>query len=157
MGDQMSVRSLAEIMEEMRRRYQQHPKLRRGWRVLAGGDEYGYSDLFFYGPNIGVWQLKGELKSPHELIGAGAKVVARRVDDEIRELMEQGSPMPFEMISPHPRLRDRAIVAAGIGRYQRSTDQLKDLLPSGQRGIDLKLKRRLDELRQKFGLDVGYR
>lgn len=144
-------------MEEMRRYYQRYPKLRKGWRVLAGGDEYGYSDLFFYGPNLGVWQVKGELKSPHELIGAGVKVAARKVDDEIRELMERGSPMPFGLVSHHPRFRDRAIIAAGVGRYRRSTDQLKDLLPDQQRGMDLELKRRVDELRRKLGLDVGYR
>jgi len=156
-GDNMSVRSLANIMEEMRKRYRQYPKLQNKWRVLAGGDDYGYRDLFFYGPDVGIWQIKGELKSPYEMVGAGARVAARKVDDEIRALMEKGSPMPFGLISPHPKFRDRAIVAAGIGRYQESTEHLRGLLPGRQRKMDLELKRKLDELRRKLELDVAYR
>jgi hypothetical protein len=45
-------------MEEMRGYHKKYPTLRRRWRVLAGRDEYGCSDLFFYSPNIGVWQIK---------------------------------------------------------------------------------------------------
>ena len=153
----MSVRSLAKIMEEMRKRYRQYPKLRKKWRVLAGGDEYGYSDLFFYGPGVGVWQVKGELKSPYEMVGAGARVAARKVDDEIRELMEQGIPMPFGLISPHPKFKNRAIIAAGVGRYQESTERLRGLLPGRQRKVDLELKQKLDEIRRKLGLDAAYR
>ena len=144
-------------MEEMRRRYSQHPKLQNKWRVLAGGDDYGYSDLFFYGPDVGIWQIKGELKSPYEMVGAGARVAARKVDDEIRELMEEGLPMPFGLISPHPKFSDRAIVAAGIGRYQESTEHLRGLLPGSQRKVDIELKLKLDEIRRKFGLDAAYR
>ncbi len=153
----MSIRSLAEIMEEMRRRYRRYPKLRRKWKVLAGGDEYGYNDLFFYAPNVGMWQIKGELKSPYEMVGAGARVAARKIDDEIREVMEEGMPMPFGLISPHPELKDRAIIAAGIGRYQESTERLRDLLPKRQRSVDLELKQKLDEQRRKLGLDAAYR
>ena len=153
----MSVRSLAEIMEEMRKRYKRYPKLRRRWRVLAGGDEYGYSDLFFYGPEIGVWQIKGELKSPYEMVGAGARVAARKVDDEIREVMEQGIPMPFGLISPHPEFKDRAIIAAGMGRHQETTERLKGLLPGRQRRVEGELRQKLDELRRKLGLDAAYR
>lgn len=156
-GDNMSVRSLAKIMEEMRKRYRQYPKLQKKWRVLAGADDYGYRDLFFYGPDVGIWQIKGDLKSPYEMVGAGARVAARKVDDEIRGLMEQGLPMPFGLISPHPEFRDRAIVAAGMGRYQESTEHLRGLLPGRQRKVDLELKQKLDEIRRKFGLDAAYR
>lgn len=152
----MSVRSLAEIMEEMRKRYKSHPKLRRKWRVLAGGDEYGFSDLFFYAPKLGVWQVKGELKSPHELVGAGARISARKVDDEIRELMEQGVPMPFGLVSPHPKLADRAIIAAGLGRYQESTEHLKELFSSKERKLDSELRRKVKKLRSELGLDLAY-
>ena len=153
----MSVRSLAEIMEEMRKYYKAHPKLRGKWRVLAGSDEYGYSDFFFYGPEIGVWQIKGDLKSPYELVGAGARVAARKIDNEIREVLEQGAPMPFGLISPHPEYRDRAIIAAGVGRYQESTERLRGLLPGRQRRAEQELKQKLDELRRKLGLDAAYR
>ncbi len=152
----MTVRSLAEVMEEMRRRYKRYPKLRRKWRVLAGTDEYGFSDIFFYAPGLGVWQVKGELKSPHELVGAGAKVAARKVDDEIRELMEQGTPMPFGLISPHPKLKDRAIIAAGLGRYQETTKRLKEHFSSRERKVDAELRRKIEKMRRELGLDIAY-
>jgi hypothetical protein len=152
----MTVRSLAEIMEEMRRRYKRYPELRRKWRVLAGSDEYGFSDLFFYAPELGVWQVKGELKSPYELVGAGARVAARKVDDEIRELMEQGAPMPFGLISPHPKLKDRAIIAAGLGRYQETTKRLKEHFPSHAREVDAELRRKIEKKRRELGLDIPY-
>ncbi|MFQ6129781.1 MAG: hypothetical protein ACE5OT_03095 [Candidatus Hadarchaeaceae archaeon] len=152
----MAVRSLAEVMDEMRRRYKRHPKLRRKWRVLAGTDEYGFSDIFFYAPELGVWQVKGELKSPYELVGAGAKVVARKVDDEIRELMEQGAPMPFGLISPHPKLKDRAIIAAGLGRYQKTTKRLKEHFSSRERKVDAELRRKIEKMRRELGLDIAY-
>lgn len=91
------------------------------------------------------------------MVGAGARVAARKVDDEIRDLMGQGLPMPFGLISPHPQFKDRAIIAAGIGRHQESTERLRGLLPGRQRKVDLELKRKLDELRRKFELDVAYR
>lgn len=152
----MPVKSLAEIMEEMYREYRRSRREQRGWRMLAGTDEYGHSDIFFYGPRAGIWQVKGEVKSPHELIGAGAKVVARRIDDEIRELMDQGSPMPFGFLSPHPRSKNRAIIAAGIGRHSESIERLKKLLPSKQQRLDLELRLKLRELRREFGLDAAY-
>ncbi len=152
----MAVRSLAEIMEEMRRRYKRHPKLRRKWRVLAGRDEYGFSDLFFYAPELGVWQIKGDLKSPYELVGVGAQIAARKVDDEIRELMEQGVPMPFGLISPHPKLKDRAIVAAGLGRYQETTKRLKEHFSSRERTVDAELRQKIKKMRRELGLDIAY-
>jgi hypothetical protein len=152
----MAVRSLAEVMEEMRRRYQKSRREREKWRMLAGGDERGYSDLFFYGPKAGLWQIKGEMKSPYELVGAGAKVVARKVDDEIRELMEQGQPIPFGLMSPHPEHKDRIIIASGIGRYQESTARLKELLPGKQRELDVELRIKLEKLRRELDLDMAY-
>ncbi len=152
----MAVRSVAEVMEEMRRRYQKNRREREKWRMLAGGDERGYSDLFFYGPKAGLWQIKGEMKSPYELVGAGAKVVARKIDDEIRELMEQGQPMPFGLLSSHPKHKDRIIIASGIGRYQESTARLKELLPGKQRELDVELRMRLEKLRRELGLDIAY-
>ncbi len=152
----MSVRSLAEIMEEMRKYYKANPELRRKWRVLAGSDEYGFSDLFFYAPKLGIWQIKGELRSPNELIGAGARVSARKIDEEIRALMEQGTPVPFGLISPHPKLRDHAIIATGLGRYQETTKQLKEHLTSRERKADAELKKRIERLRRELGLDLAY-
>lgn len=152
----MQIRSLAEIMEEMRKHYKRCPKLRRKWRMLAGSDEHGFSDMFFHAPKVGLWQIKGELKSPYELVGAGSKIPARKVDDEIRALMERGAPMPFGFISPHPKHKDRAIVAAGLGRYQTSTERLKEHFSSRERETDAGLRRRIEKLRRELGLDIPY-
>lgn len=153
----MGVRSVSEIMAEMLSRYKQRPSLQEKWRFLAGLDEHGYSDFFVYGPSFGIWQIKGELKNPYELFGAGAKVAPRRIDDDIRDALEQGSPMPFGFLSPHPRLSDRAIIAAGVGRYQESTEELKSALPSRHNLAERELRRKLDEIRRKHGIDAAYR
>ena len=152
----MKVRPLGEIMEEMRKHYVKHPKLRDRWRVLGGRDEHGFNDLFFYGPGMGIWQIKTEQKSPYELFGAGAKVAARKIDDEIRGLMEIGLPMPFGLMTPHPRLRDRATFAAGIGRYQDKTETLMEHFSSRERMVDAELLKRAEEMRRKLGLDIPY-
>jgi len=152
----MGVRSLAEIMEEMRKRYVRYPKLRSGWRVLGGRDDYGFNDLFFYGPGIGIWQIKSEQASPYQLVGAGARVAARKIDDEIRDLMEVGMPMPFGLMSPHPSLKDRAIIAAGLGRYQERTENLLEHFSSRERRVDAELRKRAEEIRRKLGLDIPY-
>lgn len=152
----MRIKSLAEIMEEMRRHYERRPRERRGWRVLGTKDQRGYADLFFYGPKAGLWQIKGELKSPYELMGAGVRIGVRRIDDEIRELMEHGRPLPFGMISPHPKRKDTAIIASGIGRYLESSERMRTMLSSKQRELDIKLRNKLEKLRYKFGLDAAY-
>jgi len=153
----MKIKSLAEIMEEMRRRYKRRPKERDKWRMLGGRDERGFTDFFFYGPKEGLWHVKGESKSPYELLGAGTRFSARKIDDEIQELMEQGRPLPFGIMSPHPRRKDTAVIAAGIGRYPESVRPIKGLLSGKQRELDAELRRRVEELRRKHGLDVGYR
>jgi len=152
----MAVRSPAEIMEEMRRYYRARPGLRKSWRVLAGRDDHGFSDFFFCAPRLGIWQIKGEMRSPYELVGAGARLTARKVDDEIGRLMEGGMPVPFGMISPHPRFRDRAIVAAGLGSYQESMEGLRELIPPPAREVDLQLVRKLRKMRGEMGLDSAY-
>ncbi len=153
----MSVRPISEIMAEMLSSYKRRPKLREKWRVLAGLDEHGYSDFFVYGPGVGIWQIKGELKNPYELVGAGSRVVPRKVDDEIISVLEQGAPMPFGMISPHPKVKNRAIVTSGVGRYQESTEELKSMLPGKHHKSERELRQKLDELRMKFGIDAAYR
>jgi hypothetical protein len=152
----MKVRSISEIMEEMLRKYRQKPSLQEKWRFLAGRDDRGYSDFFIYGPTFGIWQIKGELRNPYELVGAGARVFARKMDEEIREIMEQGAPMPFGFLSPHPRLRDHVIVASGIGRYQESMDEIRAALPDSHHAAERELRKKLEELRRKFGLDTPY-
>lgn len=153
-GEPMAVKTPAEILEEMRRKYQESPKLQSKWRVVAGVDEHGYSDFFFYGPRAGIWQIKGEMKNPYELVGAGSRVFARDINQEIRELMEQGQPMHFGMISPHPRDASRVIIATGVGKYSETTGQLKETIHGLKRDLELRMK--LDKLRRELGLDLGY-
>lgn len=154
MGESMAIKTPAEILEEMRRKYRENPELQSKWRVIAGMDEHGYSDFFFYGPNAGVWQIKGEMKNPYELIGAGSRIFARDINREIRELIEQGQPMQFGMISPHPTDRRKVIIAAGKGKYSEATGQLKEVLRGLKRDLELRMK--LDRLRRELGLNLGY-
>lgn len=150
------MKSLAEIMEEMRKNYKKRPKERSGWRVLAGTDPHGYRDIFFYGPKSGIWLIKGEFRTPYELVGAGARITARDVDAEIRELMGQGRPLPFGFMTPHPKSKDIAIIAAGVGRYGEATNLLKESFSNKQRKTELRLREKLDRLRYELGLNVGY-
>ncbi len=153
----MSVRSISEIMAEMLRQYRRRPGLQDKWRFLAGLDENAATDFFVYGPTFGVWQIKGELRNPYQLVGAGAKVAPRKIDDDIRCVLDLGTPVPFGFMSPHPQLRGRAIMAAGVGRYQESMEQLRSALPSRHHLAERELTLRLDEIRRKFGIDAAYR
>ncbi|MCD6248525.1 MAG: hypothetical protein J7J17_03665 [Hadesarchaea archaeon] len=152
----MRIKPLSEIMEEMHKRYRRYPKEQKKWRVLGGRDERGFTDLFFYEPEGSLWHVKGEPKSPYELLGAGARFSIRKIDEEIRRAMEQGRPLPFGIVSPHPTREDIAIIAAGIGRYQKSTRALRELFSPKQRKIDKKLSLKIEELRRRYGLDTGY-
>lgn len=147
------VKSLAEIMEEMLRCYKRSP---RGWRMLSNRDEWGHQDFFFYGPKVGLWQVKGEFRTPYELVGAGAKLAAERVDDRIRELIRQGSPMPFGMLSPHPTQKDSVIIAAGVGQYLEAHPPVGEFLSEKQRRLDSELRAKLEKLRRDLGMDVAY-
>ena len=149
------MRPVAEIMEEMRRAYKRDRR-KREWRVLEGMDSRGHHDLFFYSPSSGLWQIKAELKSPHEFLGVGTKLVRRKVDERVKEVVEEGRPVPFGLMSIHPERRDRLIIAAGVGKHSESTDRLKELLSSRQRDLDVKLRRELERLCRREGLDIAY-
>ena len=148
------VKPIAEIMDEMRRAYKRDPR-KREWRVLEGLDHRGHHDLFFYSPSAGLWQVKAEAKSPHEFLGIGTKLV-RNVDERIREVVGEGRPVPFGLMSIHPKRRDHVIIAAGVGKYSESTERLKELLSSKQRELDIKLRHELERLCRREGLDIPY-
>ncbi len=147
------IKSLAEIMEEMFRHYRRSPS---GWRMLSSRDEWGHHDFFFCNPKVGLWQVKGEFRTPYEFVGAGAKVIAGRVDDRIRELMRQGSPMPFGMFSPHPKRMDSVIIAAGIGQYLEAHPRMEEFLSEKQRMLDSELRAKLEKLCRDLGMDLAY-
>jgi len=142
-------------MEEMRRAYQRDRR-KREWRVLEGMDSRGHYDLFFYGPSAGLWQIKAEAKSPYEFLGVGAKLVRRKVDERVKQVVEEGRPVPFGLMSIHPERRDHVIIAAGVGKYSESTERLRELLSGRQRDLDVKLRRELERLCRREGLDIPY-
>ncbi|MCQ8897865.1 MAG: hypothetical protein NQU48_00200 [Hadesarchaea archaeon] len=151
----MEVRPIAELMEEMRRRYRRYPSLRGEWRVLVGGDDHGYGDFFFHAPGLGLWQIKGEMMSPFELLGLGARFSVKRMDEEIRRVMEEGEPVPFGLASFHPSSRNRLVVASGVGCRTESTRRLSRLLP-GHEGAERRMREGLEELKRRMGRGKEY-
>ncbi len=151
----MRIRPIAEIMEEMHRKYRRYSSLRGEWRVLMGGDDHGYGNLFFHAPGLGLWQIKGEMLSPFELLGLGTRFSVKRMDEEIRRAMEEGEPVPFGLASFHPSCRDRLVVASGVGCRLESTHPLHRLL-SGHEGVEREMRRRLEELKARMGRGKEY-
>ncbi len=151
----MEIKPVAEVMEEMRRKYRRHSSLRGEWRVLMGGDDHGYGDLFFHAPGLGLWQIKGEMLSPFELLGLGVKFSAKKMDEEIRRVMEEGEPVPFGLASFHPSSRDRLVIASGMGCRTESTRSLSELL-SECRTAGGELRRKLEELKRRLGRGGEY-
>ncbi|MEM2866480.1 MAG: hypothetical protein QXM46_05470 [Candidatus Hadarchaeales archaeon] len=151
----MEVKPIAEVMEEMRRKYRRYPSLRKEWRVLMGGDDHGYGDLFFHAPGLGLWQIKGEMLSPFELLGLGVKFSAKKMDEEIRRVMEEGEPFPFGLASFHPSSRNKLVIASGMGCRTESTRSLSELL-SEYRTAGGELRRKLEELKRRLGRGGEY-
>lgn len=143
------MKPVAELMEELLREYRKSP---RGWRVLKDLDSRGFTDLFFYGAGK-LWQIKGEPKSPFEMVGVGARLVDQ-VDERIKRLMGRGEPLPFGLATIHPKEEDALILATGMGR--RAEASPLSLLSPQQKEMDLKLRRKLDELCERYGLRKGY-
>ncbi|MEM3401791.1 MAG: hypothetical protein QW179_02810 [Candidatus Hadarchaeales archaeon] len=152
----MKILSLAEVMEEMRKLYQKHPNLRSKWRAVIGRDDYGFDEFYFFAPGIGLWEIKGERKSPYEIVGKGARIPARRIDDEIIAKMMGGIPVPFGLMAPHPKHKDRAILAAGVSSYREETEPLKEHFPKSMRKADEKLRSEVEKLRRLLELDKPY-
>ncbi|MFN4132920.1 MAG: hypothetical protein ACK4GQ_00905, partial [Candidatus Hadarchaeales archaeon] len=130
--------------------------LRSSWRAVIGRDDYGFDELYFFAPKIGLWQIKGERKSPYELVGKGAKIPVRKIDDEIMARMMGGVPVPFGLLAPHPKHKDRAILAAGISNYREETEPLKEHFPKAMRDIDETLRSEVEKLRRLLELDKPY-
>jgi hypothetical protein len=69
--------------------------------------------------------MKTEWKNPVTPIGFG-KCVKHNLNDEIQELMHEGSDLPIHEIYPN---RENSIIALGLGKYSEpSTNQLKRIL-----------------------------
>jgi len=138
------MKAPAEIMEEMLREYRRE---RRGWKMLKTTDSRGFIDLFFFGAGK-LWQIKGEPKSPYELVGRGVRL-AEKVDRKVEEVMEKGEPLPFWLVTPHPE-EEALIVASGLGRGSELSPL--SLLSAKQREMDLELRKKVEELCERHGL-----
>jgi len=142
------MKPVAEIMEEMLREYKRNS---RGWRMLRSVDSKGFIDLFFSGGGK-LWQIKGEPKTPYELIGAGTRL-AEKIDPKLERMMEKGEPLPFWLATVHPE-EEAVIIASGVGRGSELSPL--SLLSHEQREMDIKLRKKLEELCEKYGLRKGY-
>ena len=131
-------------MEEMLREYR---RKRKGWKVLRTTDSSGFTDLFFSGAGK-LWQIKGEPKSPYELVGEGVRL-AERMDREVEKVMEEGEPFPFWLATVHPE-EEAIIIASGLGRASKLSPL--SLLSDKQREMDLELRKKVEELCERFGL-----
>jgi hypothetical protein len=75
------------------------------------------------------------------------------VDERIKKSMDKGEPLPFWLATVHPE-EEAMIVASGVGRGSESSPL--SLLSKEQREIDEKLRKKLEELCEKYGLREGF-
>lgn len=137
----MSIKPIDEVMLEIKNRYD---KKRKGWRILAGKDLKGRSDMFISDGSM-LWQLKMEMVNPFQYVGYGTRV--GKVDQEIiGKTMLAGSPSWFELVSP-VRRDDSFIIAKGIENYSSgSISELKGLISDKQRRLEFKLSDEIGRL-----------
>lgn len=137
----MSIKSIDEVMLEIKRRYD---KKRKGWRVLAGKDLKGHSDLFISDGST-LWQLKMELVKQSQYVGYGSRV--GKVDQEIIEkTMLSDRPFWFELVSP-VRGDNSVIIAKGVEKYSSgAVSELKGLISDKQRRLESKLSDEIGRL-----------
>ncbi len=143
------MRPIAEIMEEMLKAFRREP---RGWCMLKTTDSKGLISLFFQGSGK-LWEIKGEMKSPFELIGGGMRI-ADRIDDRIEQAMMGSEPLPFSLVSLHPKRKDTLIISAGVGRQSHRFPS--EMLSPKQKKMDQELRQSLTRLMERLGLDSEY-
>ncbi len=140
----MPAKSIDEIMAELKRHYDksQHKEL---WRVLTGRNPDDTYDTFIT-TDKNLWQIKSEFIGPGQAVGVGSNV--RRIDDEIRKVVEQGTPTPFGMLVP--QTPEIAIILMGIQKY--SSDSVSKLtrhhVPDKQLELKEKLNEEIERLKQ---------
>jgi hypothetical protein len=147
------VKSIDEIMSELKKQYDrsQHQEL---WRVLTGRNSKDTYDTFIT-TDKNLWQIKSEFIAPGQAVGVGSNV--RRIDDEIRKVVNQGTPVPFGMLVP--QTREIAIILAGIQNYSsESVDKLaRHHFSDKQSELDEKLNEELEKLLQNPDLRKEYK
>ncbi|MBA5942571.1 MAG: hypothetical protein H0M93_04535 [Methanophagales archaeon] len=135
----MGIESSAEITRIVKEKWDKS-KDKADWRVLSGRNYKGRYDMFISSPER-IWQLKVEQTGSNEATGFGMEV--GKIDDEIRELMKIGAPVPFGLISSQKD--DLAIIMAGIQQYSSDTTHTfcTDYVSDAQAKLDEKLDREI--------------
>jgi hypothetical protein len=133
------VKTVAEIMNELKKRYD---KNKRGWRVMAGKDGRGRYDMIFsHGGK--VWQLKMEKVKPYQYVGYGALV--GELDEHRSKKLMVGKPLIFQLLSP--QTDGSLIMARGIEKFSsKAIRDLKTVISREQRELELRLSEELDKL-----------
>ncbi len=141
----MGIKSSAEITRILKKRWDKGKDSDKSdWKVLAGMNPKGRYDMFISDPER-VWQLKTEQTGKNEAIGFGLEV--GKIDNELKELMGMGAPVPFGLISPQKN-SNLAIVLAGVQQYSSdSTHTLcKEYISEKQAKLDDKLDMEIERL-----------
>ncbi|MGQ9723392.1 MAG: hypothetical protein ACUVXA_18970 [Candidatus Jordarchaeum sp.] len=145
----MSAKTIDEVMLELKKLYDRS-KEREKWRVLTGRNPKDSYDTFITTDKY-LWQLKSEFIGPGQAVGVGSNV--RRIDDEIRKVVNEGTPTPFGMLVPQNR--EVAIILAGIQKYSsESVDKLARYYASDKQS---ELEEKLDEELEKLMQNPNFR
>ncbi len=135
----MAAKSIAALMGNLKKSYDKS-KEKSGWCVLNGMNRE-YHDTFIAGDN-NLWQIKSEEVKPGEFVAVGMKVSSR--DDEITNIMKNGSPVPFGTMTPCDR--KISIIMAGIQTYSSDSSNLlcREYLSGKQAALEQKLKQQVE-------------
>jgi hypothetical protein len=170
------LQSLAQILTEMWRRYEENPV---GWGIALRKAEGGYGDIFILSPDGSLWQIKIDSLYNPRPIGLGMKVGGA---EESREIIgESTPPYGFRPVTGAQmrRLRENLQRRRPIDGTIRSILSRKPMIPGDIRGsgivsgpliysvhegclsdkqreLDLKLRKSLDKLLQRRGIGGMY-
>ncbi len=146
----MQIKSVEEIIAEIKVRYDQNPF---GWKMLRGRDRAGHYDTYIMNQKD-LWQLKTEFKSPYQPVGVGTKIMDTPYK-EVEMLMEKGDALPFGEI--YQQRKSHPIFALGIGRYSpKATKELKGIISSKQEELERNLSDNLNKFLHREGICKDY-
>lgn len=137
----MAIKNITTLMRNLKESYDKS-KDKSGWHVLQGMN-HEYYDSFIAGDNK-LWQIKSLEVSPGEMLAAGVEV--SRCDEDLENIMKNGSPVPFGTVTPLNR--KLSIIMAGMQTYSSDSSNLlcKEYLSSKQASLEQKLKDQVDRM-----------
>ncbi|WP_455392527.1 hypothetical protein [[Eubacterium] cellulosolvens] len=134
----MKIKSLPELMSEIKKEYDKDPY---NWRYLRGRDSNNHISTFISHDDKKLWQVLSEWKNPVTPLGIG-KLVKRKLDDEIQDLMKTGTNIPIHEVYPSD---EKFLIALGLGKYsESSTEKVKELLTQDIQGYCTKVEKELN-------------